>query len=225
MVFEMLQVFENEPLRLACWVTTLYPGLQIFSFKVNSFNVIHYLCRAAKRAYPLFVALRFVSNAEQALSLTTNKGEDTRDWINIRRLFLDDWLCRECNLELVSLGHLVTAAERQHKICGLDLALDSVFCANTLVMCIKKVGQLRPLRNLMLNYWLDILLFLVSVVLPLNIFNKAAAKVVSSVLFRDNIATSALSTIDCCGKTLDFCLDICPLDLVGLSLQLLSLLL
>jgi hypothetical protein len=112
MVFEMLQVFENEPLRLACWVTTLYPGLWIFSSEVNPFNVIHHLRRAAKRAYPLFVALQFVSNAEQALSLTTNEGEDTRDWINIRQLFLDDWLCRECNPESVSSGHLATAAER-----------------------------------------------------------------------------------------------------------------
>jgi hypothetical protein len=86
------------------------------------------------------------------------------------------------------------------------------------MMCTKKVGQLRPLRNLMLNYWLDILLFLVSVVLPFDIFSKAAAKVVSSVLLKDNIATSALSTTDRCGKTPDFHLDIRPLDSVGLSL-------
>jgi hypothetical protein len=70
----------------------------------------------------------------------------------------------------------------------------------------------------MLNYWLDILLFLVSVVLPLDIFGRAAAKVVSSVLFRDNIATSALGTTDRCGKTPDFRLDIRPLDSVGPSL-------
>jgi len=49
------------------------------SSKVNPFNVIHYLCKAAKRAYPLFVALQFVFNAKQALSLTTNEGEDIRD--------------------------------------------------------------------------------------------------------------------------------------------------
>jgi hypothetical protein len=85
-------------------------------------------------------------------------------------------------------------------------------------MCTKKVGQLRPLGNLMLNYWLDILLFLVSVVLPLNIFSRVAAKVVSLVLFRDNIATSALGTTNRYGKTLDFRLDIRPLDLVGPSL-------
>jgi hypothetical protein len=78
MAFEMLHVFENKPLRLARWVTTLYPGLRIFSFEVIPFNVIHHLRRAAKRAHPLFVALRFVSNAEQALSLATDDGENRR---------------------------------------------------------------------------------------------------------------------------------------------------
>jgi hypothetical protein len=77
--FEILQVFENEPLRLACWITIFYPGLRILSSEVNPFNIIYYLCRAAKRAYLLFVALRFVSNTEQVLGLTTNKREDTRE--------------------------------------------------------------------------------------------------------------------------------------------------
>jgi hypothetical protein len=57
MVFEMLQVFENKPLRLACGIITLCPGLRIFSFEMIPFNVIHHLRRAAKRAHPLFVAL------------------------------------------------------------------------------------------------------------------------------------------------------------------------
>ena len=111
MAFEIVQVFENEPLRLARWVATLYPGLRVFSFEVNPFNVIHHLRRAAERAYPLFVALRFVSNTKQALSLTTNEGEDTREWISFRRLFLDDWLCRKCNSQSISSGYLTTAAE------------------------------------------------------------------------------------------------------------------
>jgi hypothetical protein len=64
MIFEMLQMFENKPLRLVCWVTTLDPGLRIFPFEVLPFNVIHHLSRTAKRAYPVLVALRFVSNAE-----------------------------------------------------------------------------------------------------------------------------------------------------------------
>jgi hypothetical protein len=64
MAFEILHVFENKPLRLARWVITLYPSLWIFSFEVIPFNVIYYLRRAAKRAYPLFVALRLISNTE-----------------------------------------------------------------------------------------------------------------------------------------------------------------
>jgi hypothetical protein len=78
-VFEMLQVFENKPLRLTRWVRTLYPRLRISSFEMNTFNVIHHLRRATKRAYSLFVALRFVSNTEWALSLTINEGKDRRE--------------------------------------------------------------------------------------------------------------------------------------------------
>jgi hypothetical protein len=68
-------VLENKPLRLACWVITLDPGLRIFPFEVSPSNVIHHLGRAAKRAYPVFVTLRFVFNAKETLSLATNKGE------------------------------------------------------------------------------------------------------------------------------------------------------
>jgi hypothetical protein len=67
--FEILQLFENKPLRLAYWVKTLYLSLRISSFKVNVFNVIHHRHRAAKFAYPLFVALRFIPDAERALLL------------------------------------------------------------------------------------------------------------------------------------------------------------
>jgi len=80
MIFEAFQVFENKPLRLARWVTTLYPSLRIFPFKVNPFNVIHHLRKAAKRAHPLFVALQFVTNTKGALRLGMNK----REWLEIR---------------------------------------------------------------------------------------------------------------------------------------------
>jgi hypothetical protein len=55
--FEMLQVFENKPLRLAHWVITLYLGVWISSFEVNPFNVIHHLRRAAKRAHPIWICI------------------------------------------------------------------------------------------------------------------------------------------------------------------------
>jgi hypothetical protein len=86
----MLHVFENKPLRLVYWVIILYPGLRIFSFEVILFNVIYYLRRAAKRAYLLFVALRFVSNIEQALSLTIDKGENRSERSDLRGLFFEN---------------------------------------------------------------------------------------------------------------------------------------
>ena len=74
----------------------------------------------------------------------------------------------------------------------------------------------------MFNYRLDILLFLLSIILPLNIFYQATTKVVGSVFFRDNISTPGPGTADLCGKAPDFRLGRCPLDLVGSSFQLLS---
>jgi len=89
MAFEMLQVLENKPLRLAHWVITLYLSVWVSSFEVNPFNVIHHLRRAAKRAHPLLKALRFVANADRALAL----GKDKREWLKIGRFLLDErWL-------------------------------------------------------------------------------------------------------------------------------------
>lgn len=87
--FEILQVYKNKPLGLARWVITLYPGVRISSFEVNPFNVIHHLLRAAKRAHPLLIALRFVANADRALVL----GKDKREWLELGRFLLDErWL-------------------------------------------------------------------------------------------------------------------------------------
>jgi hypothetical protein len=90
MAFEILHVFEDKPLRLVRGVTILDPGLRIFSFKVIPFNVIHYLCKAVKRAYPLFIALRFVANIEQALSLTIDEGENRSEGSDLRGLFFEN---------------------------------------------------------------------------------------------------------------------------------------
>jgi hypothetical protein len=75
MIFEAFQVFENKPLRLTRWVITLYPGLQIFPFEMNPFNVIHHLHKAAKRAHPLLIALRFVTNTDGTLGLSKDERE------------------------------------------------------------------------------------------------------------------------------------------------------
>jgi hypothetical protein len=58
--------------------------------EVSPFNVIYYLRRAAKRAYPLFIALRFVSNREQALTLTIDEGEHRSEGTNLRGLFFEN---------------------------------------------------------------------------------------------------------------------------------------
>jgi hypothetical protein len=83
-------------------VTTLYPGLRILSFEVNPFNVIYHLRRAAKRAHPLFVALRFVSDTERALSLGTNKGEDRSKGSDLRGLFFENSWWRKDDAKTVS---------------------------------------------------------------------------------------------------------------------------
>lgn len=57
MALEMLQVREDKPWRLADWVIACYPGLWIFPFEVDPFNVVHHLRRAAdskKSAVRLF---------------------------------------------------------------------------------------------------------------------------------------------------------------------------
>jgi hypothetical protein len=78
-IFEMHQVVEDQPLRLAHGVVTGKCLLRIDTFQVNAFDVIPHLRNAAKGTHPLFVALRFVANADGALGL----GEDEREWLEI----------------------------------------------------------------------------------------------------------------------------------------------
>jgi hypothetical protein len=101
MAFEILYIFENKPLRLIYWVIILYPGLRIFSFKVIPFNIIYYFQRIAKRAYLLFIALRFVSNTEQVLSLTIDEGENRSERSNLRGLFFENSWSRKGNTKSV----------------------------------------------------------------------------------------------------------------------------
>ena len=212
MAFEILYVFENKPLRLIRQVIILYLSLQIFSFKVIPFNVIYYLRRAAKRAYPLFVALRFVSNIEQALSLTIDEGENRSEGSDLRGLFFENSQQRKGDATSVAWGHLTIAIESLYEISGLDPAISSVLRGNVYNASIDESSQLRPLGDLILNYQLDILPFLLSAILPLDVFRRAAAEVVCPVLFRDNISTSAPSTTNYSSESPNFCLYIRPLN-------------
>jgi hypothetical protein len=107
-------------------VTTLYLSLRISSFKVNVFNVIHHRRWAAKFAHPLFVALRFVPDAEYALLLSAIKGEKGIEGSEIRGLFLKDTWWRNADAKTVSWGNLTAFAESQHELGDLNPALDSI---------------------------------------------------------------------------------------------------
>jgi hypothetical protein len=57
MIFEMHQVVEDQPLRLAHEVATGERLLRIDTFQINTFDVIPHLRNAAKATHPLPVAL------------------------------------------------------------------------------------------------------------------------------------------------------------------------
>jgi hypothetical protein len=92
MNFEMLDVFEHKPLRLTRGMMTLYPGFWVSALEVSPFNVVHHRRRPTKGAHPLFVALRFVANAERALGLATDEGENRFNGPDLGRiLFGNRW--------------------------------------------------------------------------------------------------------------------------------------
>ena len=69
----------------------------------------------------------------------------------------------------------------------MDPTLDNILWCDIRNMSIEEFGQLREFRDLKFNHRLNIFLFLLSTVLPLNIFYRAAAEVVSSVFLIDDI--------------------------------------
>ena len=89
-------------------------------------------------------------------------------------------------------------------------------------MSIDKFGQLYLFEDLIFNYRLNILFFLLSTILPLNIFYQATAEVISLVFFRDNISILGLSTTNLYSKAPNFRLNPYSLDPISPSLQLLS---
>ncbi|PVH70112.1 hypothetical protein DL98DRAFT_620720 [Cadophora sp. DSE1049] len=69
----------------------------------------------------------------------------------------------------------------------------------------------------MFNHRLDILLFLLSTVLPLDVFYQATAEIVGSVLLKDNVSPPSSGNTNLRGKTSNFRLDLRSLDLVSSS--------
>jgi len=69
----------------------------------------------------------------------------------------------------------------------------------------------------MFNHRLDILLFLLSTVLSLDIFYWATAEVVDSILLRDDISPLTPGNTNLRGETSNFRLDLCSLDPISSS--------
>jgi hypothetical protein len=69
----------------------------------------------------------------------------------------------------------------------------------------------------MFNYRLDILLFLLSIILPLNIFYRATVEVIGSILLKDDISLLTLGNTDFRGEMSNFCLDLRSLDPISSS--------
>jgi hypothetical protein len=108
-------------------VIILYPSLRVSSFKVKPFNVIYHLRRAAKKAHPFFVALRFVPNADRALGL----GKGKREWLQIGQFFLNKKWWREGDPESVPSGHFAATAKRKRKAGQVDPALNNLLWGET----------------------------------------------------------------------------------------------
>jgi hypothetical protein len=102
----------------------------------------------------------------------------------------------------------------------VDPARNNVLWVDICDVSADKFGQLRPFRDLMFNCRLDILLFLLSTVLPLDVFYRATAEVVSSVLLRDDIPPPSPGNPNLGSKTSHFRFDLCSLDPVSSSFQL-----
>jgi hypothetical protein len=75
-----------------------------------------------------------------------------------------------------------------------------------------------PFGDLIFDYRLDIFLFLVFTILPLDVFYRVTVKVIGSILFKDDVSIAGPGTADLCGKVPNFRLDFRPLDPIGLSL-------
>lgn len=126
---------------------------------------------------------------------------------------------------MVSLRYFAAVVEYKYKTSGVDPALNNILWGNTRNISIDEFGQLRPFRDLIFNHRLNILHFLLSTILPLDIFCWATEEVVGSVFFRDDVSTPGPGTTNLCCKTLNFGLNLCSLDPVSPGFQLLPLLL
>jgi hypothetical protein len=90
MVFEMHDVIEDQPLRLAHWMVAVYLLAWWHLLQMSTFNVIHHVGRALVTECPATVRQALVANTDRALGLRADKREWFRIWrFRLRRFFLD----------------------------------------------------------------------------------------------------------------------------------------
>jgi hypothetical protein len=77
-IFEMIQMLEDQPSGLAHGVATRDCRLRFDSSQVSPFDVIPHLRNAAKGTHPRLITLRFVADTDRALSLGKDEGERLR---------------------------------------------------------------------------------------------------------------------------------------------------
>jgi hypothetical protein len=118
MVFEMLQVFENESLRPAHRMKAVELLLWINPLQMGSLNMVTHLGNAAERAQPP------LTNTERALFLATDKGEYGSGIFDVGRLLLDKRPYGKGDRESVPLRHLAEATQTQHEVGSPNPKLD-----------------------------------------------------------------------------------------------------
>lgn len=103
----------------------------------------------------------------------------------------------------------------------MDPALDNILRGDTRNTSTEEFGQLYPFGNLIFNHRLDILLLLLSAILPLDVFCQATTEIVGPVFFSNNIIIAGPRTTNLRSKVLNFRLELRPPDPVSPSLELL----
>jgi hypothetical protein len=75
MVFEMHNVVEDQPLRLAHWMVAVYLLAWWYLLQMSTFNVIHHVGRALVTECPAAVRQALIANTDRALGLLADKRE------------------------------------------------------------------------------------------------------------------------------------------------------
>ena len=75
MVFEMHDIFKDQPLRLAHWMVAVYLLAWWHLLQIGMFNVVYHMGRALVTEYPAAVCQALIANTDWALGFRTDKRE------------------------------------------------------------------------------------------------------------------------------------------------------